>query len=677
MIELFIDGEAADIAPETVIAFTFRGWNPIFPSQVGVTYSNQFSLPPTVNNLVLIGLSGNLESQSQVLKELIPIRYVQNGVEIIPNGSLKVIEITQDAIECVIFSDLDFYSIIKNKSLVDLDYTDINPSLGTSDYSFAYTIRNNAEIAGGAGEYFSAILNLGLNIVNNAGTIEYINYNSIQSPFTDVGFTPVFFGYKQVLQRIFDDAGYAYDWGKLFDGSNDNPKFNSLAIMQNGYSDEYRFQYSESFRDEYEFTALVDADETFTNIGAAGTRRFLFKNEVKTSVYYEADPTGSPRSRYTVDNADTANSYFSGMIRFRGVVNRTGNAATVAIFLNGSALTGTAAAVLSVGDNTVDISSPYTGTLLKDGDIIEVGYTQVGADPTSVTYYAGGEFSLEVLGGPYPSGTTYLYLNQILPDVSQLSVFKDFLFRFGQIPKFSGQSVSFKSLKDILDDPTSLNDWTEKRQKKSYSHEVHLDLAQRNYYRYESSDDFTSDGFRQGYFDIDDTTLPKEEFYTSIWSSTFDALTEGIKTGQLSVQEVPSASTLASFSDNTGFRLLLTRQKYDTEPDVVWGEFPDDTPQTDYTVACFSKVDTISYERSLGYDQVLKEWYTSDGTLTTGFLERLKDAKLVTRYYYLTEADIYTLDPHKMIYDNGVYFMFPVIKSFVPGKVTEVEMLKI
>lgn len=674
---LYINGELADLAEDTIIALTIQGWNPVFPSRVGVTYSNKFTLPLTPTNRNHIGLSDSLESQSHVLKALLSVRYVQNGVELIPNGSLSVVEINKTSIECVIFADLDFYSIIKQKTLNDLDYTDINPSLGASDYTFTYTIRNDAEIAGGSGEYFSALINLGLNIVNNGGTIEYVNYNTLVSPYSDVGFIPVFFGYKQVLQRIFDDAGYTNTWGKLFDGVNDNPKFNSLAIMQNGYSGKYRFQYSESFRDDHEFSALVDADETFTDIGVAATRRFFFKNEVKTCAFYDPDPTGAARSRYVVTNADTANGYFTAQIRFKGVVNKTGNAATVQIFLNGSALTGTAAQSLSTGDNTVDIYSPFPGNILKDGDIVEIGYTQVGANPTSVTYYAGGEFSLYVVGGPYNSGTTYLYLNEILPPLSQLNVFKDFLFRFGQIPKFSGQSVSFKSLKDILDDPTSVNDLSGKRDKNQGSHEVHLDLGQRNYFQYKSSDDYTSDGFRQGYFDIDDTTLGKENFYTSIWSSTFDALTEGIKTGQLTVQEVPSEDVLAYFSDDTGARLLLTRQKYDTEPDVVWGEFPDNTPQTDYTVACFSKVDAISYERSLGYDQVLKEWYTSDGTLTTGFLNRLKDAKMVTRYYYLTEADIYQLDPHKMIYDEGVYFMFPVIKAFTPGRVTEVEMMKI
>lgn len=677
MNRLYIDGEEADLSPGTRIAITYQGYNPLTPNQIGVSYSNRFRIPLTSTNRTLIGLTNNIESVSQVLKTLIPIRFVQEGVEIIPSGSLKVVEIDKSEAECVIFTELDFYSILKERSLNDLDYTDINPANSSSSYKFFYDLRAASEIAGGSGEYFSAVINLGQNIVNNGGTIEYINNDIILVPDDSV-FLPLFFGYKQVLQRIIADAGFSYDWGKLFDGVNDNPKFNSLAIMQQGYSGEYRWQYSEDFRDSVEFSALVDADETFTDIGLSGQRRFFFKNEVKRCDFFEPDGSGPTRSRYIVSNADTANGYFQGIFRFKGVVNRTGNAASVSFFVNSTASTGTGVQVLNVGDNNVDIYLNYvTGPLLKSGDIIEVGYTQVGANSTSVTYYAGGEFSFECVGGPLNNTSTYIYLNQLLPPLNQLSVFKDFLFRFGQIPKFSNAEVSFKSLKEILDTPTSVNDWTGKRDKSMGSHEIHLSLAQRNYYRYESSDDFTSEGFRQGYFDLDDTTLDPEEFYNSVWSSTFDALTENIKTGQLAVQETPAADELATFSADTGARLLMTRLNYATEPDVVMGNAPDNTPQSSYTVACFSKVDTIEYERSLGYDLVLREWYTSDGTMSTGFLQRLKNAKLVTRYYNLTVSDIYLLDPHKMIFDDGVQFMFPRIKSFVPGKVTEVEMLKL
>lgn len=675
MTKLYIEGVQADVSPGTRIAITYRGWNPIFPSQVGVSFSNKFTLPLTSNNRTRIGLSDSLESQSQVLKTLLSIRLVQEGVETIPLGQMKVIEIGTSRIDCVIYANLDFYQTLKERTLNDLDYTDINPSLGSSEHTLYYAIRNDAEISGGTGEYFTAVLNLGQNIVNNAGTIEYINNNLISPGDPDNKFTPIFFGYKQVLQRIIEDADFIYDWGKLFDGVNDNPKFNSLAIMQNGYSGEYRLQYSEDFRDSVEFSALVDADETFSDIGIGATRRFFFKNEVKRCDFYFPDPVGAARSRFVASNSDTANDYASLMFRFRGVVNRTGNAASVSLFINGVAATGSGVQVLNVGDNDVDISSEYYGELIKDGDIIEVGYTQVGANSTSVTYYAGGEFSAECLGGPYNAGTTYLYLNQILPPLNQLEVFKDFLFRFGQIPKFSGGEVSFRSLNDIISDVTNITDWTSKRDKTTGSHEVHLDLAQRNFLQYSSEDDFTTDGFRQGYFDIDDTTLQEEQAYTSIWASTFDALTEGIKTGQLEVQETETDDTLARFSADTGSRLLLTRLNYATEPDVVMGPAPDNTPQTSYTVAAFSKVSSLEYERSLGYDLVLKEWYTTDGT--EGFLERLKDAKVVTRFYNLTPSDVYLLDPHKMIYDDGVYFLFPVVKTFVPGMATEVEMIKI
>lgn len=670
-LRIWIDDVQANIAQDVIIAMTLQYYSPLQPDFVKFAYSNEFDLPPTSVNRKIFGLMDDLASLSQVNKVKLSCRIEQDGFEIIPSGYIIASGFMRDkqsaGFHCVVYSDDgDLYTTIGGRELPDLDYTDLN---GPIDF---YGLKDEAEIAGGSGEVFNAIIDLGQNIVDNAGTIEYIDNSIIVTPpYADV-FTPLSFGYKQILQRIIEQAGFTPDFGELT-GAYPNGKFNSLAVMQAGYADEYRFQYSDKFRQSVDFAAITDADETFTNLGSGGTRVLQFLVVATPSDFYEPDPAGPARSRYIVTNADTALGYFTGTFRFTGVVSKASGSGRIGFYYNGVEQAGYA--VLAAGDNTIDITldqnTLYPG--LKDGDTVEVRLHQTAVDPLSVTYHTGCKFEFACFG----AGLDYVYLNQILPAINQLDYYKDFLFRFGQIPREQSKTISFKSLKDILAS-TTYNDWTGKRVLNKDNYEFRLPLAQRNYYQYEVLDDLVPSKYGSGYYDLDDTTLPAEAVFVSIWGSTFDQTVLGITTAQIpGAQESFDASSFPKFFVDTGNRLFLTRQKYTKEPDVQIDGTYLNPPETDYTVACFTKLETSVYERSLSYEKVLLEWYTTDGDVDVGFLARLKDARIVTRSYKLTANDIRDYNPHLPIFDENQIFLFPTIKSFVADKVTDVEMLKL
>ena len=884
MNRLYINGQQADISPNMVIAMTYRFYSPLTPNVVRVGYSNKFSLPRTANNNNIFDLASDEKSVADVVKTRMECRYVQDGIEVII-GTLAVLEV-DDFFRCVIFSrDSDFFSLIKDKTLNDLDYTDVE-----FDADAIYAYRMDGEVGGGYGEVFTPVVYLGRNLINNGGTVDYIDNRFIVSPYVN-SFVPLAFGYKRILQRIISQSGFSYDmsnlasaenpvityvgsgalsssasgttidivapsvldddimilfafgrdnlthsisgwtqigtqqnntaaltctlwWrravfadggatftltksannGQLFTGiiaawrgcstasdvvtscgtpsvsangisatltyasftpskrchviaagfygddgsvtnditgtipsfinrfreetsvgsdgtiygysgySNaldvtgirthdteataarsigivfglspidpDSPvtKFNSLAVMQAGYSDEYRFQYSEKFRQSVNFSAAVDADETFTSIGAAASRVLQFLNTLVPCDFYEADPAGVARSRYRVSFSGTTLGYFTGTFRYKGKVNLASGAGKISINVNGTeTVQASGVQTLSVGDNEVDIYIDYNTYYqgFKDGDILQIWWTQTSANPCVMTYYAGGTFSFECAGAGQ-----YVLLNEILPSVNQLDFYKDFLFRFGQIPKETNKKLVFKSLKDILDGYSDLNDWSAKRNKNTQTVSHHLDLAQRNYFQYKSGDDDVPEKFGSGYFDLDDATLDEESVTEGVFTSSLDTSTEGISCARILCQEDPSANSLPLFSKDTGARLLLTRLKYTQEPSIR--VVTAGSPVSNYIVGCFTKIDTTDSERSASYQKVLEEWYTTSG-MDTGFLERLKNAKVVTRYYNLSAIDIAKYDPHKMIFDDG-HYIFPVIKNFLPGKITEVEMLKI
>ncbi len=109
-----------------------------------------------------------------------------------------------------------------------------------------------------------------------------------------------------------------------------------------------------------------------------------------------------------------------------------------------------------------------------------------------------------------------------------------------------------------------------------------------------------------------------------------------------------------------GLRLLLVRSPYVYEPEPLGAP-------AGFKVGYF--IDDLA-PFSLHWQSFLDEFYSE-------LTEALQKAKLITRYYRLTERDINYLDFQKLTFDEGDYFLLNKIVNYVPGQSTQGELFKL
>lgn len=659
--QLYVNGTLVDLPADFVMAITRQNYCPLTPDKVLLSFSNTFKLPPTSTNRLAFGLLDSVESLSQVYKAPQPCRFVRGGIEIIPNGFILVTGTSDGNFNCVIYSNLlDIYTRLKSKLLIDLDYTDVNQSFYTdTDW---YDFLDGNYIGSDVGKVFAAVIDGGYNLSTSGANIV------VNHPW-------LMYGYKQMLIKIIEQAGYGYSWTSLTSGAG-NEKFRTTALTE-GHKRSH-LQYSERFQKSVIFTANKNADQTLSlAIGASGQVTFPF-TRVGCAFW------DSTISQYTVVNPDTALTYFNANFAFIGKVNLStiGGNIDVNIVVNGTAVA--TINISATGDT--DVSSVYNGSW-KDGDVIEVKI-KCNVAACTVKIYQGAEFFLDQ---QYIGQGAYVYFNEYLEEtITQLDLFKDFLFRFGQIPKESNGTMYFKSIVDILYDAAlggtaGYNDWTGKRDEyRPDESEFSLtELAQSNVFRHTIEDvdsDVLAENYGEGSYDLDDTTLVAEKVMTSIFSASQEQVDIPINCARIAVETAVTPGNVATNLDAViGKRILLARPNDTTnEPPVVVGG---SAARATYMVGCFTKRTAPQYfEESLSFQNALDEWYKNypiSQSDDVGFLARLKNAKWVTRYYKLTDGDFWTYDDHKPIIDGNTIFMFPTFYDFVAGRSTKVRMLKI
>lgn len=139
-------------------------------------------------------------------------------------------------------------------------------------------------------------------------------------------------------------------------------------------------------------------------------------------------------------------------------------------------------------------------------------------------------------------------------------------------------------------------------------------------------------------------------------------------TGDLSATPLESISQrqiadTSEIENDPGVRYLLVRNKYSYEPNV---SSESNTAVTSYKVAYFFDP---QQSQSMFWDDALAN--------ISSFVSALQKAKLVTRKYYLTERDVLEVDFMAPIFDMDGYYLIDTIKNFIPGRPTEVSMLKV
>lgn len=312
----------------------------------------------------------------------------------------------------------------------------------------------------------------------------------------------------------------------------------------------------------------------------------------------------------------------------------------------------------------------------------------------SIDFYNDVDFSKMVLAYSRPTFPTSPFkYNQILPDTFQSDFIADITARFCLRFTSTVNSTTVKRLEDILKAKTFAVDWSGKRSPEP----KHIDRTKYQYGSFAKKNYFTSNEYEFNAFaavngttfpgestsvDIDNQILPETKdiyntpFIPSI--SDFDVNSSATKIygAWIPLWRVPATGWVAPappfHNDNNKLRFLLVRTRDVPTFNEVAVTY-NGTARTDYLVAYWNNLGTIGKVCGWG-----SSGYTGHIANNYGeFTRILQRVKLVNRFYRLTDNDFQNIDFTRLVYDSGDYFLLNKIPNYLPGKVAQVEMLKV
>lgn len=460
---------------------------------------------------------------------------------------------------------------------------------------------------------------------NKKTTTEFVNPLISYNEDLTLSSTRPGFYYKSILD-LFEDFT-----SKTFSGSILSDTRLTKTFMP--YCREKDVSEDPAFFASKEVTAL-SAGETISL--TTGNQKLTFDNIISqgSDGFWDGDT-------YTVTQPLTASAYYTFNVRVRLKSTSTGFGADFNLFVNGSL-------VESIGSGNDIVFQNTTPIAGQDGITMSIRAT-TSALPSSVTMDPESYLEVRVVE---IVDTDYLIesAKSLFPAIPMKDFIQDFAFRHGIIFKETSNTIALKTFNEVINDKSNAVDWSEKR---NYLEEQETEykqkgVSQSNIFSYETADDIDEE-IGQGEFTISNTLLPLVSEITSIFSNTGDAFDDTEKVNFLVIPAIKDGETDFELS---GYRLAMVKEN------------PEDATQwTTYFI-------DESESKDLGFNGYITDHYSR-------LVASLQKSKVVTRSYKLNSNDVLNFDPHKLIYDDGAYYLVNEIKNFVAGIPTVVEMLKV
>lgn len=628
---LYINGRLADLNSNTVIAKTLQAFDLGQLGSVKVNFTNSFKLPKTPNNKDIIEHSDEIKSQSEIPYTSLPIKYIEDGLEVIPVGNMVLKETSETDFSTTIYEGpFGFFDYIMTKKLWDLDFSDLN-GLWTLSTRDGYRNATTGILCALINDGQLTLSGNDINLTNPIGAISPQIY------------------YHTVIQKIFTSAGYGFE-GNIFS----DEAYLKLAMP-------LRVRYNPEFSEAKRFSAYASGSQSIVNPAAYVNITFT------TNIIQGSDNFYDGTDEYIVNNPDTANGFF--YCAFKALVTITVAGGTVDLVLESTSTGAADDTQVNKGTGTYEftLSSGVAASGMKHGDIVRLKVINNTGAPT-VTVTSGLFYSIPSTGvvddGTFFNIASYVYYNLLFDDFNQTDMLKDFCVRFGvQMTERNGVIVC-KTMNDLIADKANMLDWTSKRVGKS--HNLKFDfggMGRSNYLTY-PTDAFTPDlteDFARGIFTVANENLLESK---TIHNSIFAMSDMSITLDSYIVNMDLDYSGSGFYNREIGKKLFYVRSRYTNERAVLYNIA---TPRTDYLAGYF-----IDSKQTLSLD-----WQFFIDRYYTAFVRTLQKAKKIKRKYNLSVLDIVGFDHTKLVYDNADIFIVTKINNFVNGEVSDVELFKI
>ena len=294
---------------------------------------------------------------------------------------------------------------------------------------------------------------------------------------------------------------------------------------------------------------------------------------------------------------------------------------------------------------------------------------------------------------------------RILPNVAQLDLLKDTLQRFGLIliSDPNTATIIFTSFKTIVGNIPNARDWSDKCKDMGKQNAFQLgNYSQVNKLKYQDDDAIPRNYMPQYFADdqiaINDKTLnptqPVQDLFTSIFAPSLNSPYIGGTIAQISNPTVTD-----EFSVGNQPRLLID-EKLDLSTAGPGGSpltvtFSDGDPDFETVTIPVNDVISVPYfykqdgDFNLAWKDLPGQGFKFNGQqnylpgLKTKYFQELTNiltqTKKVTRYFYLTPADILDFDFQIPVYirQDSAYYYVSKIDSWIKGQPCKVDLIQI
>lgn len=222
--EIYIHGKKVDLFPDTEVGFTFHRNNFKEVKTRQFSYSTDFRLPLTKNNIRLIGHANRFTSGSSVPYRYIPCQILSKGLHVTENAFMQIVSVSDDIEAYVIEGSVPFWKAIKGKSCRD--------AYGTFDESTSYInglrtanrMYNFNTFSGDNPRVCYPVAYYGAGLQFDEGDNTWVMDNRYQYPAVFV---------SDIVNQIITKAGYTLESNLIYSQS-----YKNLAILYGGPDDD-------------------------------------------------------------------------------------------------------------------------------------------------------------------------------------------------------------------------------------------------------------------------------------------------------------------------------------------------------------------------------------------------------------------------------------------------------
>ena len=666
--ELYLNDTLLDLPANYLIALSYAVNTLTDLSTVQGNISNSIALPATANNRAALGYPDDLNyNGAAIIRSKLPCRYVQNGVDVIPQGNLRIVGTEKGALKVVLSNgNTDFFDLLTGK-LRDLDM---------SEYDHVWNQANVVASRTQTDGYIYPIINYG-NVGEGDSSIDaqqmrpavfakYIVRKVVESA-----------GYTLADQSI-QLAGYTLDDEILADAIT-APIYNNLLLP---FSND-KFVHSARYINTYmaqnvqvenstQQNALglvngtvvaIGFDQKIADAGNLWNGASWVAPQIMT-VDINVQFPHIQIQRYAAVGDNSKGLYLKIYQSPAGAANpldpqyKIFEPDSLGLDLDSG-----------IGDH-LDFAMQLSSISVQPGDKITIAFETAGTPGgggIDVHIYPGAVLNISLNGDKVNFGET-VQLEGNLPDMACKDFLKFISFMFCAVIQTDNVNkvVSIVPFGHIVQNIPKAIDWSDRITQDGEDFDVQVgDYCQQNEAKYKHDDTVSPDTYGNGSFYINDQNL---DLYQDVYDIPFAASFENLVLGgmrTLFINKIPAGS--ADWSTQTEPRICLLNPtggtlNYNTNGNII--TVNDNIPLCYFTSAAGGADLTMT--------SIFKNHYPD-------LLAVLNDQRKLTCYLKLTEEDIQTLNFFIPIYISKYqcYFYLSKITDFTGLKPCKVELVRL